>query len=61
VIDGSGMVSWSYLSPIDVNPGADGIFAALDELAARDGDAARQRPRPTPVSRERNEGEISAP
>jgi len=61
VIDGNGMVSWSYLSPIDVNPGADGIFAALDELAARDEDAARQRPRPTPVSRERNEGEISAP
>src|SRR6266568_2100138 len=27
VIDGRGVVSWSYLSPIDVNPGADGIFA----------------------------------
>ena len=34
VIDGNGMIRWSYLSPMDVNPGADGIFAALDRLAA---------------------------
>ena len=35
VIDGEGIVSWSFLSPIGVNPGADGIFDALDALAAR--------------------------
>ncbi|MEU5673312.1 hypothetical protein ABZ749_23725, partial [Micromonospora sp. NPDC047753] len=28
------VVAWSYLSPPDVNPGADGIFDALDQLAA---------------------------
>jgi len=32
VIDGNGVIRWSYLSPMDVNPGADGIFAALDAL-----------------------------
>ena len=61
VIDGNGMISWSYLSPIDVNPGADGIFAALDKLGTRSEDRASQQPRPTTVERERkNDGEISA-
>jgi peroxiredoxin len=32
VIDAAGIVRWSYLSPVGVNPGADGIFAALDAL-----------------------------
>jgi peroxiredoxin len=32
VIDGAGVVRWSYLSPIGVNPGADGILAALEQL-----------------------------
>ncbi len=61
VVDGNGVVSWSYLSPIAVNPGADGIIAALDALAGRD-ESARQQPRPASIEREpRNEGEISAP
>jgi peroxiredoxin len=34
VIDAEGIVRWSYLSPVGVNPGADGIFAALDALTA---------------------------
>jgi len=33
VIDGKGVISWSYCSPIGVNPGADGILEALEELA----------------------------
>jgi peroxiredoxin len=32
VTDAQGIVRWSYLSPIGVNPGADGILAALDKL-----------------------------
>ena len=32
VIDEKGVVRWSYLSPVGVNPGADGILAALDEM-----------------------------
>lgn len=32
VIDADGIVRWSYLSPVGVNPGADGILRALDSL-----------------------------
>jgi peroxiredoxin len=32
LIDAEGTVRWSYLSPVDVNPGADGILAALEAL-----------------------------
>jgi peroxiredoxin len=32
VIDAEGMVRWSYLSPVGVNPGADGILRALENL-----------------------------
>jgi peroxiredoxin len=32
VIDAEGAIRWSYLSPVGVNPGADGILAALEEL-----------------------------
>jgi len=32
VIDGEGIIRWSYVSPIDVNPGADGILRALEAL-----------------------------
>lgn len=34
VLDGEGIVRWSYISPIDINPGADGILNALEELPA---------------------------
>ena len=37
VIDAAGVVRWRYLSPIDVNPGADGILDALDALAGTAG------------------------
>jgi len=32
VIDADGIVRWSYLSPVGVNPGADGILRALEGL-----------------------------
>ena len=35
VIDPEGIIRWSYLSPIDANPGAEGILAALEEMSAR--------------------------
>jgi peroxiredoxin len=35
VIDSKGTISWSYLSPVGVNPGADGILDALEALAAK--------------------------
>jgi peroxiredoxin len=36
VIDESGIVRWSYVSPVAVNPGADGILDALEGLANND-------------------------
>jgi peroxiredoxin len=32
VIDAQGIVAWSYVSPVGVNPGADGILRALENL-----------------------------
>ena len=34
VIDGDGVIRWSYCSPVGVNPGADGILRALEALKA---------------------------
>jgi peroxiredoxin len=39
VIDADGVIRWSYVSPINVNPGANGVLAALEGLA--------QQPAPT--------------
>jgi alkyl hydroperoxide reductase subunit AhpC len=32
VIDDAGVIVWSYLSPVSINPGADGIPEALERL-----------------------------
>jgi peroxiredoxin len=32
VIDAAGTIRWSYVSPVGVNPGADGILTALEAL-----------------------------
>lgn len=32
VLDAEGIIRWSYVSPIGINPGADGILAALEAL-----------------------------
>ena len=60
VIDADGVIRWSYVSPVGVNPGADGILersspwqrsgrrmSAIDsDHAAADGAGRRARPRP---------------
>jgi peroxiredoxin len=33
VIDADGVIRWSYVSPVGINPGADGILKALEVLA----------------------------
>jgi peroxiredoxin len=35
VIDGNGRIHWSYVSPIGLNPGADGILNALEEFTSK--------------------------
>jgi peroxiredoxin len=32
VLDGDAVIRWSYVSPVGVNPGADGILAALESI-----------------------------
>ncbi|HEV3221834.1 MAG TPA: redoxin domain-containing protein [Puia sp.] len=32
VLDEEGIIRWSYLSPVGINPGADGILVALESL-----------------------------
>lgn len=32
IVDGAGVIRWSYVSPIGVNPGADGILNALESM-----------------------------
>jgi peroxiredoxin len=44
VLNKDGIVHWSYLSPVGVNPGADGILSALESLGARRGTAVGRRP-----------------
>jgi len=35
VIDAEGTIRWSYLSPLNVNPGAEGILDALEALVSK--------------------------
>ena len=53
VLDGDGIIRWSYCSPVAVNPGADGILEALESLTGKSAparaesfhdDAAEARP-----------------
>src|SRR5437899_7831192 len=41
VIDADGIVRWSYVSPVGVNPGADGILRALEDLRKKGAPSAR--------------------
>jgi hypothetical protein len=35
VLDEDGIIQWSYLSPIGVNPGADGVLEALEKMHSK--------------------------
>ncbi len=41
LIDDEGVIQWSYCSPVGVNPGADGILAALESLSGSGASEAR--------------------
>jgi peroxiredoxin len=40
VIDAEGIIRWSYVSPVGINPGADGILKALALIAQHKGDTS---------------------
>ena len=50
VIDSGGTIRWSYLSPVGINPGADGILSALEEFCGDDlrGNNPREHPHDSP-------------
>ena len=39
VIDGEGIIRWSYVSPVGINPGGEGILQALEALPRQEGHA----------------------
>lgn len=41
VIDGAGIIRWSYVSPMGINPGAEGILDALTSMTAPATEAAK--------------------
>lgn len=41
VIDGDGVIRWSYCSPVGINPGADGILEALEAMHGERSGASR--------------------
>ena len=62
VIDGQGIIRWSYLSPLGISPGADGILNALEELPngetapmpkSNENKRARQKTSPSKSKRKR--------
>ena len=46
VLDADGVIRWSYLSPVNVNPGADGIFKALESLPGSESSERSTSPQP---------------
>jgi peroxiredoxin len=55
VLNKEGVVHWSYLSPVGVNPGADGILSALESLGPRTDSAVGRRPATASPAAERAE------
>jgi peroxiredoxin len=39
VLDGEGVIRWSHLSPLGVNPGANGILMALEKMQQQEATA----------------------
>ena len=46
VLDADGVVRWSYVSPVGINPGADGILEALEKLGAEESAQALETVQP---------------
>ncbi len=43
VTNSKGVIHWSYLSPVGVNPGANGILSALEDLKAKNETIAAEK------------------
>jgi peroxiredoxin len=61
VLDAKGTIRWSYLSPMGVNPGADGILAALEGLDAETRAARRPAAADPASARSRGRDAVARP
>jgi peroxiredoxin (alkyl hydroperoxide reductase subunit C) len=48
VIDGQGVIYWCHVSPIELNPGADGVLDALERLTEKKMEFPAFQPQPQP-------------
>ncbi|GMU01562.1 redoxin domain-containing protein [Corallococcus caeni] len=48
VIDGKGDIYWSHVSPIEINPGADGVIDALERLSGKQMEVPTFQPQQQP-------------
>jgi peroxiredoxin len=53
VLDPEGVIRWSYVSPVGINPGADGILRALALIAQHKGDTNIPELKQLPVKEQR--------
>lgn len=60
VIDDKGTIAWSYLSPIGVNPGADGVLRALESLQTKNQSSNATKTHDRPSADNRDAGEAHA-
>jgi len=51
VVDGRGVISWSHVSPIEVNPGADGVLDALEQVTGKQLELGTAVPQPQTEAR----------
>ena len=51
VIDANGVIRWSYLSPVGVNPGADGILQALEGMQNEQAPSSSEKTSHEPTDR----------
>jgi peroxiredoxin (alkyl hydroperoxide reductase subunit C) len=51
VIDREGIIAWSHVSPLEVNPGADGVLEALERLSGKRLDESINPPQTQPGAR----------
>ena len=58
VIDGNGVIRWSYLSPMGVNPGVNEVLSALEAIAK--GEPGKGGPAGQPEAARSREGEVEA-
>ena len=55
VLDSDGRIFWSHVSPIEINPGADGVLGALEQLTGKDLELALPTPQAEAETQQRPE------